>query len=69
MNLFCYNYLSNYVLNVSHNLVAQAENIQAEVVDTFSFFAKNFTETNETLLANSNDVIALGIDLLNKKSK
>lgn len=54
--LFSYNYLCHFILNISHQHMSSAANIQNKILEPFELFCENFKETNKTLLKNGHKV-------------
>ena len=59
MNLFCYNYLCSYILNMSHNFLELSISLQSDATEPLDFYLINFNETNTNFLTNATSVSIL----------
>lgn len=56
INLFCYNYLCTFILNLSHNFADLSLNLQSDASEPLDFYLINFNETNNSFLSNATTV-------------
>lgn len=61
LNLFCYNYLCSFILNMSHNFFELSMNLQSDASEPLDFYLINFNETNNNFIDNASSVIFLFI--------
>lgn len=57
MNLFCYNYLCTFILNLSHNFLDLSNNLESDATEPLDFYISNFKETNDNFIINANQLI------------
>lgn len=56
MNLFCYNYLCSFILNMSHSFLELSMNLQSDSSEPLDFYLINFNETNRNFINNASSV-------------
>lgn len=73
INLFCYNYLCTFILNLSHNFLELSNNFESDASEPLDFYIANFKETNENFINNAKELLSSieknKIDLLKKQDE